>query len=143
MRISDITMHTGTNIRTKRGTDMNTRTKRVTDMNTRTKTTTKIKNQTLKKQNHQPRLLTRNRNPRRFVLNILIVDNSKKGNLNLHGVFLHLLGDALGSIAAIGVGLCIWLIPDKYNWKYYFDPCASIIVSLIILRSSIPLGTIC
>lgn len=60
-------------------------------------------------------------------------------NLNLHGVFLHVLGDALGSIAATGVGLCIWLIDDSKTWKYYLDPAASVLVSFIILKSSIPL----
>lgn len=38
----------------------------------------------------------------------------------LTGVFLHVLGDALGSIAAIIGGLCIWLFESED--RYYADP---------------------
>lgn len=31
------------------------------------------------------------------------------GNMNMHGVFLHVLGDALGNVGVIATGLVIWL----------------------------------
>jgi zinc transporter 1 len=56
---------------------------------------------------------------------------------NLHGVFLHILGDALGSIGVVINGICVWIMP--WNWKYYIDPTISIFICLLILKSSIPL----
>jgi zinc transporter 1 len=70
-----------------------------------------------------------------------IAHSEHRSNLNLHGLFLHLMGDALGSVSAAVVGLCIWFIPG--TWKYYLDPVASLIVSVIILNSSIPLVKSC
>lgn len=56
---------------------------------------------------------------------------------NLHAVFLHVLGDALGSVGVIITGLVVMFVP--YDWKYYFDPLLSMILALIIGKSSIPL----
>jgi len=58
----------------------------------------------------------------------------KKTNLNLQGVFLHLLGDALGAIGVIIVGICVMYIHP--SWKYKLDPTLSILISLIIGKSS-------
>jgi len=66
-------------------------------------------------------------------------EEESKGNLNLHGVFLHVLGDALGSIGAIATGVIVWVIDDQYTWKYYSDPIFSVVLALIILRTSVPL----
>jgi len=63
----------------------------------------------------------------------------KATNYNIRALFLHLLGDALGSIAAIIVGVCIQFMPKSWGWKYYLDPALSIIVACIILVSGIPL----
>jgi zinc transporter 1 len=60
------------------------------------------------------------------------------GALNLHGVFLHILGDALGSIGAMISGLGIWLLPWGQP-KYYLDPICSVVIACIILSSCIPL----
>ncbi|KAI9813358.1 MAG: hypothetical protein M1832_006316 [Thelocarpon impressellum] len=59
------------------------------------------------------------------------------GDLNMRGVFLHVLGDALGNIGVIGSALFIWLTP--FWWRYYSDPLVSLIITVIILASAIPL----
>lgn len=59
------------------------------------------------------------------------------GDLNMRGVFLHVMGDALGNIGVIGSALFIWL--TKYSWRYYVDPGVSLIITVIILTSAIPL----
>ncbi len=38
----------------------------------------------------------------------------------MYSVFLHVLGDALGSVAVIASALFIWLTP--FSWRFYFDP---------------------
>lgn len=53
------------------------------------------------------------------------------GNLNLQGAFLHIMGDALGSVGAIVAGFVMW----RWHW-YLADPIISILVSLLILYSS-------
>lgn len=65
----------------------------------------------------------------------------KHGNANLHAVFLHVLGDALGSVGAVGSGLIIQFVKSPY--KYYADPLFSVLLTLIILKSSIPLVKHC
>jgi zinc transporter 1 len=59
------------------------------------------------------------------------------GDLNMRGVFLHVLGDALGNIGVIATALFIWLTP--YKWRFYSDPFVSLIITMIILTSAIPL----
>ena len=59
------------------------------------------------------------------------------GDLNMRGVFLHVLGDALGNIGVIASALFIWL--TTYGWRYYVDPAISLLITLIILTSAIPL----
>jgi solute carrier family 30 (zinc transporter), member 1 len=59
------------------------------------------------------------------------------GDLNMKGVFLHVMGDALGNIGVIGSALFIWL--TKYTWRYYVDPAVSLVITIIILASAIPL----
>jgi len=66
------------------------------------------------------------------------VESKKKTSKNLRAVFLHLLGDALGSIGAILSGLAINFF--TFQERYYFDPAVSILIVALILRSSIPLG---
>lgn len=58
-------------------------------------------------------------------------------DLNMRGLFLHVMGDALGNLGVIGSALFIWLTP--YWWKYYADPFVSLIITIIILASAIPL----
>lgn len=59
------------------------------------------------------------------------------GDLNMRGVFLHVMGDALGNIGVIGSALIIWL--TDYTWRFYADPAISLVITLIILGSAIPL----
>lgn len=54
-----------------------------------------------------------------------------EGNLNLRSAYLHILGDALGSVGAIVAGAVMLL----FGW-YAADPIISIIVSLLILRGA-------
>ena len=59
------------------------------------------------------------------------------GDLNMRGVFLHVMGDALGNIGVIGSALFIWL--TTFTWRFYADPLISLIITVIILGSAIPL----
>jgi len=58
-------------------------------------------------------------------------------DLNMRGVFLHVMGDALGNIGVIASALFIWL--TSFSWRYYVDPAVSLVITLIILASAIPL----
>lgn len=57
--------------------------------------------------------------------------------MNMRAVYLHVLGDALGSVIVIASALCI--IFGEGEWTLYVDPLMSIILVIIIMRSSIPL----
>lgn len=59
------------------------------------------------------------------------------GDLNMRGVFLHVLGDALGNIGVIVTALIIWL--TTFPGRFYFDPAVSLVITVIILYSAIPL----
>ncbi|SER99192.1 cation diffusion facilitator family transporter [Psychrobacillus sp. OK032] len=54
-----------------------------------------------------------------------------KNNVNLRGAYLHVLGDALGSIGAIVAGILMLL----FDW-FIADPIISVLVALLILRSA-------
>lgn len=58
-------------------------------------------------------------------------------SLNMQGVFLHILGDALGNIGVIATALFIWL--TDFSWRFYADPVISLIITGIILSSALPL----
>ncbi|KAH1021131.1 hypothetical protein HUJ04_010684 [Dendroctonus ponderosae] len=58
-------------------------------------------------------------------------------NMNMRGVFLHVLSDALGSVIVIVSALIFWLTDWKY--KYYIDPALSLLLVLLILHSVWPL----
>lgn len=63
--------------------------------------------------------------------------------MNMHGVFLHVLADALGSVVVIISALLIKFVPhdhdDKRHWTVYIDPALSVIIVVIITVSAIPL----
>jgi len=63
---------------------------------------------------------------------------SKKGSLNMRAVYLHVLGDALGSISVIVVGAFI-TFAKHVSWRDYADPFISVIIACIIMRSAWPL----
>lgn len=56
------------------------------------------------------------------------------GNENMHGIFLHVLADTMGSVAVIISTLLIHF----YGWSG-FDPIASVIIAVLIFASAIPL----
>ena len=64
-------------------------------------------------------------------------DGHSHGDLNMRGVFLHVMGDALGNIGVIASALFIWL--TSYTWRFYADPAISLVITVIILASAIPL----
>ncbi|KAF2240849.1 cation efflux protein [Trematosphaeria pertusa] len=55
-------------------------------------------------------------------------------NENMHGIFLHILADALGSVAVI----ISTLLTKYYGWSGW-DPIASCIIAILIFISAIPL----
>lgn len=57
--------------------------------------------------------------------------------LNMRGVFLHVLGDALGSVIVIISALVIKFAEG--DWRYKVDPAMSMIMVIIILSTTIPL----
>ncbi|MFB5283375.1 cation diffusion facilitator family transporter [Peribacillus sp. Hz7] len=54
-----------------------------------------------------------------------------KNNVNLRSAYLHVLGDALGSVGAIAAGILMLL----FDW-YIADPIISVLVALLILKSA-------
>jgi len=69
-------------------------------------------------------------------------DPSKKhghthGDMGMNAMILHVLGDALGNVGVIITALIIWL--TDWPGRYYADPAVSLFITLIILRSAIPL----
>jgi len=65
------------------------------------------------------------------VIGLVLLHEGKSENLNLHGAWLHLLTDALGSMAALSAGALIW----AFGW-YWADPLASILIGLLVIYSS-------
>ena len=55
----------------------------------------------------------------------------------MRAVYLHVLGDALGSVIVIASALCI--LYGNGRWTLYVDPAMSIILVIIIMKSSVPL----
>lgn len=67
----------------------------------------------------------------------------KQASMNMHGVFLHVLADALGSVVVIISALLIKFVPhdhaDRTHWTVYVDPTLSIVIVVIIALSAVPL----
>ncbi|ANZ32830.1 cation diffusion facilitator family transporter [Staphylococcus carnosus] len=71
-----------------------------------------------------------------LIINIIVAWLMMRGgdthhNINMRGAFLHVLGDLLGSVGAIAAAILIWL----FNFTLA-DPIASMLVSVLLLRSS-------
>jgi cobalt-zinc-cadmium efflux system protein len=60
-----------------------------------------------------------------------LLHSASASNLNLRGAFLHVIGDALGSVGAITAGVLIW----KWGWVLA-DPIISVAMCLLIIYSS-------
>lgn len=56
------------------------------------------------------------------------------GNENMRGIFLHILADALGSVAVVGSTILVHF----FGWAG-FDPLASCLIAILIFVSAIPL----
>ncbi|KAI5957603.1 ZRC1 [Candida theae] len=66
-----------------------------------------------------------------------VATKKKKKSMNMEGVFLHVLGDALGNVGVIITALIIW--KTDYWWRFYSDPVTSLVITLIIFNSALPL----
>jgi cobalt-zinc-cadmium efflux system protein len=69
-----------------------------------------------------------------LVINLIglwLLHGGRADNLNVRGAWLHVLGDTLGSVGAIGAGALIWAF--GWNWA---DPLASVIIAVLILFSA-------
>jgi cobalt-zinc-cadmium efflux system protein len=65
------------------------------------------------------------------ILGLVILHSGKSQSLNVHGAWLHLLTDALGSVAAIVAGGLIW----GFGW-FWADPLASVLIGILVIFSS-------
>jgi cobalt-zinc-cadmium efflux system protein len=61
----------------------------------------------------------------------LLRNGDVKDNVNVRSAYLHVLGDALGSVGAIVAGIVMMV----FGW-YIADPIISVIVALLILKSA-------
>ncbi|KAK9760148.1 Zinc resistance conferring protein [Basidiobolus ranarum] len=59
------------------------------------------------------------------------------GRLNMQSIFLHVLGDTLGSVAEIISAVVIWKF--DFPQRYLLDPIISLLITGIILAFSLPL----
>lgn len=65
------------------------------------------------------------------VVGLWLLHPSQSGSLNMRAAWLHVLGDALGSVGAIAAGVLIWV----FGW-HWADPVASIVIGALVLFSS-------
>ncbi|NXG75890.1 ZNT10 protein, partial [Baryphthengus martii] len=66
----------------------------------------------------------------------------KSEALNIRGVLLHVMGDALGSVVVVVAATIFHVLPLENapcNWQCYIDPSLTIIMVIIILSSAFPL----
>lgn len=74
-------------------------------------------------------------------------DEEKSGNdgppLNIRGVLLHVLNDALGSVVVVVASALFYVRPlgpdTPCNWQCYVDPSLTLIMVAIIMSSAVPL----
>ena len=62
---------------------------------------------------------------------LMILHRGRDENLNIRGAWLHVLTDALGSVAAIAAGGLIWAF--EWNWV---DAVASMLIALLVVYSA-------
>jgi cobalt-zinc-cadmium efflux system protein len=60
-------------------------------------------------------------------LSVLILHDNKEENLNIRAAYLHLIGDALTSMAVIAGAVFIWLFQ-----VYWIDPLVTVLISIYI-----------
>ncbi|KAM5163295.1 calcium/manganese antiporter SLC30A10-like [Mantella aurantiaca] len=75
-------------------------------------------------------------------------ENPKGGDknaaaLNMRGVLLHVMGDALGSVVVVVAAIIFYVRPlrldEPCNWQCYIDPSLTVVMVAIILFSAYPL----
>lgn len=70
-------------------------------------------------------------------------DSKNAAALNIRGVLLHVMGDALGSVVVVVAAVIFYIKPlgptDTCNWQCYIDPSLTVIMVAIILFSAFPL----
>ena len=64
-------------------------------------------------------------------LSAWLLHGAAEENLNMRGAFLHIIGDALGSVGAVIAGLLIW----RWGWTMA-DPIISFVICALIVFSS-------
>ena len=64
-------------------------------------------------------------------ISAVVLHSASEDNLNMRGAFLHVIGDALGSVGAVVAGVLIW----RWGWVLA-DPLISIAMCLLIIYSS-------
>jgi len=64
-------------------------------------------------------------------IGLWILGSGRHESLNVRGAWLHVLSDALGSVAAIIAGVAVW----RFGWAWA-DPVASIVISVLVLASA-------
>jgi cobalt-zinc-cadmium efflux system protein len=62
---------------------------------------------------------------------LAILHGGRDDNLNMRGVWLHVLTDALGTVQAIVAGALIW----GFGWQWA-DPVASVLISILVIWSA-------
>jgi cobalt-zinc-cadmium efflux system protein len=62
---------------------------------------------------------------------LAILRAGRSDSLNIRGAWLHLMTDALGSVAALVAGALVW----AFGW-YWTDPAASIAIGLLVIYSA-------
>jgi cobalt-zinc-cadmium efflux system protein len=65
---------------------------------------------------------------------LALLHAGRNESLNIHGAWLHLLTDALGSVSALAAAGLIW----QFGW-YWVDPVASMLIGLLVVYSSFDL----
>jgi cobalt-zinc-cadmium efflux system protein len=65
------------------------------------------------------------------LIGMALLHSGKSENLNVHGAWLHMMTDAVGTLAAAGAGGLIW----AFGWEWA-DPVASILIGLLVIYSS-------
>ncbi|KAM9613370.1 calcium/manganese antiporter SLC30A10 [Trichechus inunguis] len=73
-----------------------------------------------------------------------MMEKEKKSEaLNIRGVLLHVMGDALGSVVVVITAIIFYVLPlnsnDPCNWQCYIDPSLTVVMVIIILSSAFPL----
>ncbi|MEW6775944.1 MAG: cation diffusion facilitator family transporter [Bdellovibrionota bacterium] len=68
------------------------------------------------------------------VVAALLLARGRHGNVNVRGAFLHVIGDALGSVAVLGGGGAAWALDDPRA-----DAVASLLIAVLVLWSAVGL----